>query len=103
MESQSKPKLRPNPNLKLMDQVREVLRYYRYAYRTEQTYGHWILRYIQYFGGKTHPNRLGTKDVERFLSHLATEGQVSASTQRQALNALAFLYRDVLHQPLESK
>ena len=102
MESQNKPKFSPNPGLKLMDQVREVLRYYRYAYRTEQTYGHWILRYIHYFGGKTHPNRLGTKEVERFLSHLATEGQVSASTQRQALNALVFLYRDVLHQPLES-
>src|SRR5918999_5211319 len=80
MESQNKntQKFRPNPGLKLMDQVREVLRYYRYAYRTEQTYGHWILRYIRYFGGKTHPNRLGTKDVERFLSHLAAEGQVSA-------------------------
>jgi integron integrase len=104
MESQknTQPKFRPNPGLKLMDQVREVLRYYHYAYRTEQTYGQWILRYIHYFGGKTHPNRLGAKDVERFLSHLATEGQVSASTQRQALNALVFLYRDVLHQPLES-
>jgi integrase len=104
MESQSKntPKFRPNPGLKLMDQVREVLRYYRYAYRTEQTYSHWILRYLHYFGGKTHPNRLGTKDVERFLSYLATEGKVSASTQRQALNALVFLYRNVLHKPLES-
>jgi integrase len=103
MESQKKntPKFRPNPSLKLMDQVREVLRYDHYAYRTEQTYGHWILRYIHYFGGKTHPNRLGAKEVERFLSHLATEGQVAASTQRQALNALVFLYRDVLHQPLE--
>jgi integrase len=104
MESQKKntPKFRPNPNLKLMGQVREVLRYYHYAYRTEQTYVHWILRYIHYFGGKTHPNRLGTKEVERFLSHLATEGQVSASTQRQALNALVFLYRDVLDTPLAS-
>jgi integrase len=105
MESQNKNtrKFRPNPGLKLMDQVREVLRYYRYAYRTEQAYGHWILRYIRYFGGKTPPNRLGAKEVERFLSHLATEDQVSASTQRQALNALVFLYRDVLHKPLESK
>lgn len=93
-------KFRPNPGLKLMDQVREVLHHYRYAYRTEQTYSHWILRYIHYFGGKTHPNRLGTTEVERFLSHLATEGQVSASTQRQALNALVFLYQDVLHKPL---
>src|SRR5919109_1724669 len=104
MESQNNttPKFRPNPGLKLMDQVREVLRYYRYAYRTEQTYAHWILRYIRYFGGKTHPNRLGAQEAERFLSHLATEGQVSASTQRQALNALVFLYRYVLHKPLES-
>src|SRR6266540_6850388 len=98
MESQinTQPKFRPHPGLKLMDQVREVLRYHHYAYRTEQTYCQWILRYIHHFGGKTHPNRLGAKDVERFLSHLATEGQVSASTQRQALNALVFLYRDVL-------
>jgi integron integrase len=105
MDNQHKTKLRfrPNPSLKLMDQVREVLRYYHYAYRTEQTYSHWILRYIRYFGGKTHPNRLGTKDVERFLSHLVTEGKVSASTQRQALNVLVFLYRDVLHKPLESE
>ena len=58
---------------------------------------HWILRFIHYFGGKTHPNRLGAQEVERFLSHLATEGQVSASTQRHALNALVFLDRDVLH------
>ena len=82
MESQkeNRPKFRPNPKLKLMDQVREVLRYHHYAYRTEQTYCQWILCYIHHFGGKTHPNRLGTKDVERFLSHLATEGKVSAST-----------------------
>jgi integrase len=104
MESQkkNKPKFRPNPGLKLMDQVREVLRYHHYAYRTEQTYGQWILRYIHHFGGKTHPNRLGAKEVERFLSHLATEGQVS-STQRQALNALVFLSRDVLDKPLAAE
>ena len=58
------PKFRPNPNLKLMDQVREVLRYHHYAYRTEQTYCQWILRYIHYFGGKTHPRLLGEKDIE---------------------------------------
>jgi integron integrase len=83
-----------------MDQVREVLRYHHYAYRTEQTYCQWILRYIFYFGGKTHPNRLGEKEIEQFLSHLATEGKVSASTQRQAMNALVFLYREVLDKPL---
>ncbi|MDP2854060.1 MAG: integron integrase [Smithellaceae bacterium] len=79
-----------------MDQVREVLRYHHYAYRTEQTYCQWILRYINYFGGKTHPRVLGAKNIEAFLSHLATEGGVTASTQRQALNALVFLYKHVL-------
>ena len=99
MESHKKnpPTFRPHPGLKLMDQVREVLRFYHYAYRTEQTYCQWILRYIHHFGGKTHPHRLGAQEVERFLSHLATEGQVSASTQRQALNALVFLYRCLLY------
>ncbi|MFH0781177.1 MAG: site-specific integrase [Pseudomonadota bacterium] len=56
-----------------MDQVREVFRYHHYAYRTEQTYCQWILRYIHHFGGKTHPKLLGAKDIERFFSHLATE------------------------------
>jgi hypothetical protein len=92
MESQKKNtlKFRTNPSLKLMDQVYEVLRYHHYAYRTEQTYCQWILCYIYYFGGKTHPNTLGAKDIERFLSHLATEDKVSASTRRQALNALVY-------------
>lgn len=97
------PKFRPDPDLKLMDQVREVLRYHHYAYRTEQTYCQWILRYIYHYGGKTHPNLLGAKEVERFLSHLAVEGKVSASTQRQALNALVFLYRNVLDMPLNGE
>lgn len=100
---ENKPKFRPNPKLKLMDQVREVLRYHHYAYRTEQTYCQWILRYIYHFGGKTHPANLGAKDVESFLSHLATEGKVSAATQRQALNALVFLYRDVVDKPIEGE
>lgn len=102
MESQKNnaPKFHPNPSLKLMDQVREVIRYHHYAYRTELAYCQWILRYIHHFGGKTHPNKLGAKAIERFLSHLATKGKVSASTQRQALNALVFLYREVLDIPL---
>ena len=83
-----------------MDQVREVLRYHHYAYRTEQTYCQWILRCIYHCGRKTHPNLLGAKDIERYLSHLATDDAVSASTLRQAFNALVFLYRDVLDKPL---
>jgi integron integrase len=100
---ENKPKFRPNPKLKLMDQVREVLRYHHYAYRTEQTYCQWILRYIHHFGGKTHPRYLGVKDIEAFLSHLATEGKVTASTQRQALNAVVFLYKNVMDIPLEGE
>ena len=86
-----------------MDQVREVLRYHHYAYRTEQTYCQWILRYIRFFGGNTHPRDLKAHHVERFLSDLVVKGQVSASTQRQALNAIVFLYREVLDLPLEEK
>lgn len=100
---ENKLKFRPNPNLRLMDQVREVMRYHHYAYRTEQSYCQWILRYIRFFGTKTHPQDLDSHDVERFLSDLAVNGRVSASTQRQALNALVFLYREVLHLPLDGQ
>jgi len=86
-----------------MDQVREVLRYYHYAYRTEQAYCQWIVRYIRFHGGTTHPKLLGSQQVEAFLSNLVTVGKVSASTQSQALNAIVFLYRAVLHQPLDDK
>jgi hypothetical protein len=103
MSIENQPKFLPNPKLKLMDQVKEVLRYHHYTYRTEQTYCQWILRYIHYFGGKTHPNLLGAKNIEAFLSHLATEGRVSASTQRQALNALVFLYKHVMDIELEDE
>ena len=93
-------KFRPNPNLKLMDQVKEVLRYHHYAYRTEQTYCKWIVRFLQFYGMRRHPNTMGTGEIERFLSDLATRGDVAASTQRQALNAVVFLYRDVLDREL---
>ena len=66
---ENRPRFNPNPKLKLMEQVREVMRYHHYAYRTEQTYSQWILRFISFFGGKTHPGDLGDRDVERFLSH----------------------------------
>ncbi|MCK4623149.1 MAG: phage integrase N-terminal SAM-like domain-containing protein [Desulfuromonadales bacterium] len=64
------PKFHPNPDLKLMDQIREVLRFHHYAYRTEQAYCQWVLRYIRYHGGNTHPAELHASDVERFLSDL---------------------------------
>ena len=93
---EGKKKFKPDKNHKLMDQVREVLRYYHYAYRTEQTYCDWIKRYLGFYGMKQHPRGMGAAEVERWLSHLATDGKVAASTQRQALNAIIFLYREVL-------
>jgi integron integrase len=83
--------------------IEEVLRYHHYAYRTEQTYCDWILRYIKFHGGKTHPAHMGKTQIDAFLSHLATQVRVSASTQRQALNAIVFLYRHVLDQPIEDQ
>ena len=96
-------KFRPDPKLRLMDQVREVLRYHHYAYRTEQTYCDWIMRYIRYHGGKIHPRKMGKKEIEAFLSHLAVQQNVAASTQRQALNAIVFLYKRVLDIPVDEK
>ena len=67
-----------------MEQVKEVLRYHYYAYRTEQTYCDWILRYLKFHGGKTHPREMGKAEIERFLSHLAVQATLplrpSAST-----------------------
>lgn len=96
-----KKKFRPDPNLKLLDQVRQVLRYYHYAYRTEQTYCDWIVRYIKFFNSQKHPKDMGKREIEIFLSHLATKENVAASTQRQALNAIIFLYKWVLDIPIE--
>lgn len=96
-------KFPPDPNLRLMDQVRQVLRYHHYAYRTEQTYCDWIVRYVRFHGGKIHPRKMGKNEIEAFLSHLAGHQNVSASTQRQALNAIVFLYKRVLHIPIHEK
>lgn len=83
-----------------MDQVRQVLRYHHYSYRTEQTYCDWIVRYIKFHGSQIHPKEMGKSEIENYLSHLATNRKVAASTQRQALNALVFLYRHVLDKPI---
>src|SRR5262245_110930 len=89
--------------MRLVDQVRHVLRLKHYSYRTEQCYVAWIERYVRYCKGAgewRHPAELGAADVESFLTHLAADRHVSASTQNQALNAVVFLYRDVLRQEL---
>jgi integron integrase len=85
----------PKPK-KPLDQLREAIRIKHYSYSTEKTYVHWAKRYIL-FHNKRHPSEMGAPEIEAFLSHLAQEGNVSASTQNQAYNALLFLYRNVLH------
>jgi len=78
-----------------MDEVRRRIRLKHYSLRTEQAYTGWIRRFI-FANGKRHPRDLGAAEVEQFLSRLAVEGNVAASTQNQALSALLFLYREVL-------
>jgi len=80
---------------RLLDQVREIIRIKHYSIRTEQAYVQWIRRYILYHG-KRHPRDMGAKEVSAFLSSLAITAKVAASTQNQALNAILFLYREVL-------
>jgi integron integrase len=84
---------------KLLDQVRDAIRLRHYSYRTEQTYVDWIHRFIL-FHNKRHPKEMGAPEIEAFLTHLAVEKRVAASTQNQALCALVFLYRHVLHQEI---
>ncbi len=89
----------PQPR-KLLDQVRDAIRLKHYSIRTEQAYVDWITRYIL-FHHKRHPKEMGVPEIQDFLTHLAVNLNVSASTQNQALCALLFLYREVLHQELD--
>jgi integron integrase len=84
---------------KLLDQIRQLMRLRHYSLRTEEAYVGWIRRYIL-FHGKRHPRDLAESDIASFLSSLAVTGQVAASTQNQALNALLFLYKEVLRREL---
>jgi integron integrase len=87
------------PRPKLLDQVRQAIRTRHYSPRTEETYIHWIKRFI-FFHNKRHPGEMAEAEIARFLSNLATESHVSASTQNQALNAVLFLYRQVLRKDI---
>jgi len=91
-------KYRPQ-SARLMDQVREVLRYHHYAMRTEAAYCAWIRKFIR-FNGLRHRRDMGKAEIERFLSHLAINRGVAAATQNQALNSILFLYREVLDLPV---
>jgi integron integrase len=85
--------------VKLLDMVRNTIRTKHFSIRTEESYVRWIHQYIL-FHHKTHPAQLGEPQIEQFLTHLAVEEEVSASTQNQALNAILFLYREVLHMEI---
>jgi integron integrase len=85
---------------RLLDQAREALRRKHYSIRTEESYIGWMRRYIL-FHQKRHPAEMGAAEVEAFLTDLAVEQRVAASTQNQALSALLFLYTEVLLRPLD--
>jgi len=94
----------PNPispnGKKLLDQYRDVLRIKHYSPRTEDTYLLWVKNYIL-FHNKRHPKEMGIPEIGQFITHLASQKKVSASTQNQAFSAILFLYRHVLHIELD--
>jgi integron integrase len=94
-----KPGTPPLQSIRVLDQLRERIRYMHYSLSTEQVYVYWVRFFIRWSargGQMRHPRDLGAPDVEAFLSMLATERKVSASTHNQALSAVLFLYREVL-------
>ncbi|MBX3586435.1 MAG: integron integrase [Ramlibacter sp.] len=97
---------KPGPALvsvRLMDQLRERLRYMHYSLQTEKTYTYWVRFFVRWHGraGRMrHPREMGRAEVEAFLTMLATERQASAATHKQALNAILYLYKEVLGQEL---
>ena len=84
---------------KLLDRMRRVMRTAHYSYRSEQAYLDWVRRFI-HFHGKRHPETMGKREVEAFLTHLAVDRHVAPATQNQALNGILFLYRRVLEVEL---
>jgi integron integrase len=88
------------PPKKLLDRVRDTIRRKHYSFRTEKSYVAWVRRYIL-FHNKQHPQVMGRSEIEAFLTYLAVNRKVSASTQNQAFSALLLLYRDVLNKDLD--
>lgn len=82
---------------KLLARLRVEVRLRHYSWRTERAYAAWVKRHVRYHGMR-HPDELGREEIARFLSSLAIEGRVSASTQNQATAALVFLYKRVLRR-----
>ena len=96
--ARAKDGLQPNPKTRLKAQFHEVCRFRHVALRTEEAYWAWVVRLVRHFDSKIHPKDLNAEQLAEFLTYLATVGLVAASTQNQALNAMMFLYREVLHQ-----
>lgn len=104
-----KPRTSALRSTRVLDQLRERIRYMHYSLSTEQVYIYWVRFFIRWSGNggaMRHPRDMGASEVEAFLTHLATDRKVSASTHNQALSAVLFLYREVLaialveqHQP----
>jgi integron integrase len=97
-----KARVHPLPSTgkpKLLEQVRQAIRTRHYSYRTEKAYVHWIKRFI-FFHDKRHPIEMGEAEIAQFLSSLASDAHMSASTQNQALNALLFLYKEILEKKI---
>lgn len=84
---------------KLLDEVRNSLRTQNYSYRTEKTYVNWIQKYIL-FHNKRHPKEMAEREINQFLTYLAVNRKVAASTQNQALSALLFLYKVILRKEI---
>ena len=91
----SPPALPPLRAERLLDQVRERVRYLHYSIRTEQAYVHWVRAFVR-FHGVRHPAEMAAPEVEAFLTWLAAERRVAVATHRQALSAIVFLYEKVL-------
>jgi integron integrase len=85
-------------NKKLLQRVREHIRFLHYSIRTEQAYIYWIVQFVRFHHFK-HPDRMGPNEIQLFLYHLANKCHVASSTQNQALNAINFLYKQVLKKP----
>ena len=83
---------------KLLDQVRDAIRLKHYAYNTEKTYVYWAKRFVLYHDER-HPLEMGEKEISEFLTYLAVEEKVAASTQNQALSALLYPHRPGVPRP----
>ena len=95
LRSTASPSLPPLQSVRLLDQMRERVRYLHYSLRTEQAYVYWVRAFVRHLGMR-HPRDMGQAEVESFLTWLAVDRKVAVSTHRQALSALLFLYRQVL-------